>query len=119
MKTRYTFLVVVTVLALVISACGTGGQGTGAVLRVGSAGSPDTVNPGTAVLTEAYTIFALVYDSVYEFQLDGTYKLDVAESAEVSDDGLTWTFKIREGINFHDGQPMSADFAQTPCTARS
>lgn len=108
MKTRYTFLVVVTVLALVISACGTGGQGTGAVLRVGSAGSPDTVNPGTAVLAEAYTIFALVYDTVYEFQLDGTYKLDVAESAEVSDDGLTWTFKIREGINFHDGQPMTA-----------
>jgi len=108
MKTRYIFLVVVTVLALVISACGTGGQGTGAVLRVGSAGSPDTVNPGTAVLAEAYTIFALVYDTVYEFQLDGTYKLDVAESAEVSDDGLTWTFKIREGINFHDGQPMTA-----------
>jgi peptide/nickel transport system substrate-binding protein len=78
-------------------------------LRVGWAGSPDTLNPGTAVLSEAYTIFALVYDTIYEYQLDGTYKLDVAESGEVSEDGLTWTFKIRDGIQFHDGQPMTAN----------
>ena len=78
------------------------------MLRVGWAGSPDTLNPGTAVLSEAYTIFALVYDSIYEYQLDGTYKLDAAESAETSDDGLTWTFKIRDGIKFHDGQPLTA-----------
>jgi peptide/nickel transport system substrate-binding protein len=78
-------------------------------LRVGWAGSPDTLNPGTAVLSEAYTVFALVYDTIYEYQLDGTYKLDVAESGEVSEDGLTWTFKIRDGILFHDGQPMTAN----------
>jgi peptide/nickel transport system substrate-binding protein len=66
------------------------------------------LNPGTGVLSEAYTIFALVYDTIYEYQLDGTYKLDVAESVEVSDDSLIYTFKIREGINFHDGQPMTA-----------
>jgi peptide/nickel transport system substrate-binding protein len=78
------------------------------VVRIGWAGSPDTLNPGTAVLSEAYTIFALVYDTVYEYQLDGSYKLDVAESADTSTDGLTWTFKIRDGIKFHDGEPMSA-----------
>jgi len=109
MKTKYTYLVLLTVLALVISACRGVAQSTPAVLRVGSAGSPDTVNPGTAVLAEAYTIFALVYDTVYEYQLDGTYKLDVAESAEISEDSLTWTFKIRDGISFHDGQPMTAN----------
>ena len=109
MKKRYTILVLMTVLALVISSCGGIAASTPVVLRIGWAGSPDTVNPGTAVLSEAYTIFALVYDTIYEYQLDGTYKLDVAESAEVSDDGLTWTFKIRDGIMFHDGQPMTAN----------
>ena len=34
-----------------------------AVLRIGWAGSPDTLNPGPAVLTEAYILFELVYDS--------------------------------------------------------
>ena len=109
MKVRYIFFVLITLLALVMSACGAVAQSAPAVVRVGWAGSPDTLNPGTAVLSEAYTIFALVYDTIYEYQLDGTYKLDVAESAEVSDDGLTWTFKIRDGINFHDGQPMTAN----------
>jgi len=109
MKERHTFLVLMTLLALVTSACGAISQSGPAILRVGWAGSPDTLNPGTAVLSEAYTIFALVYDTIYEYQLDGTYKLDAAESAEVSEDGLTWTFKIRDGINFHDDQPMTAN----------
>lgn len=110
MKVKHTFLVLMTVLGLVTSGCGAiAAQSGPAVVRIGWAGSPDTLNPGTAVLSEAYTIFALVYDTIYEYQLDGTYKLDAAESAEVSEDGLTWTFKIRDGINFHDGQPMTAN----------
>lgn len=107
---RRKFLYVFLLLALVLSACGAGQSAEApVVVRIGWAGSPDTLNPGTAVLSEAYTIFALVYDTIYEYQLDGTYKLDVAESAEVSDDGLTWTFKIRSGITFHDGEPMTAE----------
>ena len=108
MKRRYTVFVFITLLALALSACAGVGQATPTALRVGWGGSPDTLNPGTGVLTEAYTIFALVYDTIYEYQLDGTYKLDVAESVEVSDDSLTYTFKIRDGINFHDGQPLTA-----------
>jgi peptide/nickel transport system substrate-binding protein len=105
------------VIALSAAACG-GGPPTPqappategpAVVRIGWAGSPDTLNPGAAILSEAYIIFALVYDSIYEFQLDGTYQLDAAESGQVSDDGLTWTFKIRPGLRFHDGQPMTAE----------
>ncbi len=129
MKVKYAFLIVFTLLALLLSACGGAvvpatdlGEpeqpvateapeepGLPAVLRIGWAGSPDTINPGTAVLSEAYTIFALVYDTIYEYQLDGTYTLDVAESADVSEDGLTWTFTIRDGIQFHDGEPMTAE----------
>ena len=129
MKVKYAFLIVFTLLALLLSACGGAAvpatdsvdpeqpaateppeeSGLPAVLRIGWAGSPDTINPGTAVLSEAYTIFALVYDTIYEYQLDGTYTLDVAESADVSEDGLTWTFTIRDGIQFHDGEPMTAE----------
>lgn len=109
MNMRYTLFVLMTVLTLLTSACGGLAAAEPIVLRVGWAGSPDTLNPGTAVLSEAYTIFALVYDTIYEYQLDGSYKLDAAESADVSDDGLTWTFKIRDGIKFHDGQALTAN----------
>jgi peptide/nickel transport system substrate-binding protein len=79
------------------------------ILRVGWAGSPDTLNPGTGLLTESYTIYGLVYDSMYNYQLDGTYSLRLAESVDVSEDGKVWTFTLRPGLTFHDGAPLTAD----------
>lgn len=98
---------VLTLVALVLSACSGGGQP--AVVRIGWAGSPDTLNPGMAILTEAYTIFELVYDSMYELNLDGSFTLSLAESVTNSDDGLVWTYKIRDGIKWHDGEPLTAE----------
>ena len=61
------------------------------------------------MLSEAYTIFELVYDSMYQLNLDGTYSLELADSVDVSDDGTVWTFHIRDGVKFHDGVPLTAD----------
>jgi peptide/nickel transport system substrate-binding protein len=132
MKVKYMLVVVLTTLALLLSACGGGGgqpAGTAepaspadtaepippgepdepAILKAGWAGSPDTLNPGTAVLSEAYTIFEMVYDSMYQLNLDGTYSLELADSIDVSEDGLVWTFHIRDGFTFHDGTPLTAN----------
>lgn len=80
-----------------------------ATVRVGWAGSPDTLNPGTAVLSEAYTVFDLVYDSMYQLQLDGSYTLELAESVDVSEDGTVWTFTIRDGFMWSDGEALTAE----------
>lgn len=100
-------LALVLALVFVLTACG-GGAVKGGTLRIGWAGSPDTLNPGAAVLAEAYTIFELVYDSMYELNLDGSFSLAVAESVDRSADGLVYTYKIHKGIKFHDGKPMTA-----------
>ena len=116
-------LVLVLVLGL-LTACGgaapapTGSDSTGdapaasaasAVVRIGWSGSPDSLNPGVGVLAEAYTIYGLVYDAMFELELDGTYTPELAESFTVSDDGLVWTFTIRDDVTFHDGQPLTAE----------
>lgn len=100
---------VLMLVALVLSACGGGAQSQPAIVRVGWAGSPDSLNPGMAILVEAYTIFELVYDSMYDLNLDGSFTLSLAESASVSEDGTVWTFKIRDGLKWHDGQPLTAE----------
>lgn len=109
MKAKNMFVIVLTTLALLLSACGGLGQSTPVVMRVGWSGSPDTLNPGAAVLSESYTIFGLVYDTMYQLQLDGSFKLSLAESVTVSDDALTYTYKIRDDVKWHDGEPLTAE----------
>jgi peptide/nickel transport system substrate-binding protein len=78
------------------------------IVRIGWGGSPDTINPGTAVLSESYTLFELVYDSMVQLQPDGSYTLELAESVNISDDGLVYTYTLRDGTIFHDGEPLTA-----------
>lgn len=107
MKQKIVYVLLLT--ALILSACSGGGGTQPAVVRIGWAGSPDTLNPGNAILATSYTIFELVYDSMYDLNLDGSFSLSLAESANVSEDGTVWTFKIRDGIKWHDGQPLTAE----------
>lgn len=112
-------IVAALLVTLLFAACGGAAPASNApgatdtpantVVRIGWGGSPDSLNPGVGVLSEAYTIYGLVYDAMFELQLDGAYKPELAESYTVSDDGLVWTFKIRDGFTFHDGQPLTAE----------
>jgi peptide/nickel transport system substrate-binding protein len=76
--------------------------------RIGWAGSPDSLVPGKGILTEAYTIYELVYDTMFDLQFDGSFKPELAESFETSEDGKTWAFHIHQGLKWHDGEPFSA-----------
>ena len=105
MKRRFLFILVI--LALVLSACGGGGEKS--IVRIGWAGSPDNLNPGMGIWTESYTMYGLVYDTMYNLNLDGSFTLSIADSVVRSDDGLVYTFKIKDGIKWHDGKPLTAE----------
>lgn len=79
-----------------------------AVLRIGWAGSPDALHPGRAVLSQAYTLFGLVYDSMFRLELDGSFTPILARHWQASEGGHTWTFALRPGFVFHDGRPLTA-----------
>src|SRR6202043_2822668 len=51
---------------------------------------------------------ALVYDTLYGFDVELQPQRQMIEAEEVSADGLTWTFRLRPGLKFHDGEPVLA-----------
>ena len=55
-----------------------------------------------------------VYDHLVEFDPENLGPLvgGIAESWSVADDGITYTFKIRDGIKFHSGNPVTAEDAE-------
>ena len=49
---------------------------------------------------------ALVWDTLYGLDATLQPQRQMVESEEVSDDGLVWTFRLRPGLKFHDGEPV-------------
>lgn len=53
-----------------------------------------------------------VYDGLLEYNFDLSPRPCLAESYSISKDGKTITFKIRKGVTFHDGKPLTAEDAR-------
>ena len=53
-----------------------------------------------------------IYDGLLEYNFDLSPRPGLAESWDASADGKTITFKIRKGVTFHDGKPMTAEDAR-------
>jgi peptide/nickel transport system substrate-binding protein len=76
-------------------------------LKVGTTYIWDTANPTFGWY--GYTIRYMIYDTLVEEMGISNFQPGLAESWTVSDDGLVWMFKIREGVKFHDGTPCDAN----------
>ncbi|MBO1074600.1 ABC transporter substrate-binding protein [Roseomonas marmotae] len=50
----------------------------------------------------------MVYDTLYAMDSQFRIQPQMAEGHEVTDDGRTWTIRLREGLKFHDGEPVRA-----------
>ena len=78
-------------------------------MRVGWTNDPDNLNPFIGAETSSFEIWMLNYDFLVGYGLDLQPKPALATSWETSGDGKVWTFHLREGVNWQDGEPFTAD----------
>lgn len=82
---------------------------TGGTLTVAITADPPGWDPTASTSQE---IPRVVYNNVFEglvkFDRTGAIVPGLAESYDISDDGLTWTFDLRQGVKFHDGSAFTA-----------
>lgn len=107
---RKKILLVLLALSMVPGAlCAASQAAAGGTLIWGRGG--DSVNLDLAQATDGESIKAgiQIFENLVIFGKDSmNVEPQLAESWSISDDGLTWTFKLRRGVTFHDGTPFNA-----------
>ena len=104
--------------ALSLSACadsdrdsgGEGGEESGGTLVFGAAGDPAMFDPAFASDGETFRIARQIHEGLLGNEIGGTEPVpELAEDWEASEDGLEYTFSLREGVTFHDGTDFNAE----------
>ena len=77
----------------------------GGILKVGLQADPTALDPQTQSLTAIWKVVEQIYRASPASSRTSRWSPSLAESWEISEDGLTYTFTLRQGVNFHDGHP--------------
>lgn len=85
------------------------GSGDGSTLNLRIASEPSTLDPQDRLSDNLGIIYSLVYEPLVRLTADGETAAAQAEDWTVSDDGLTYTFTLREDNYWSNGDPVTAD----------
>jgi peptide/nickel transport system substrate-binding protein len=79
-------------------------------LVYGRGGDSTSLDPITTTEGETFKVTENIFETLVAFgEQDTTINPGLAESWTVTDDGLTYEFKLRQGVKFHDGTDFNAD----------
>ncbi len=105
------------ILAGLLTACGPATSPTpspgpttrrGGALTVALAAAGDGVEPHKTVTAATFQITRNLYDTLVQVDPQSRILPDLATTWETSDDGLKWTFHLRDDVSFHNGRAMTA-----------
>lgn len=89
---------------------GSGSESSDAQFIFGAAGAPTTFDPFYASDGETFRVTRQIFQNLIGIEEGGSETIpELATSWEGSEDGLTWTFELQEGVTFHDGTEFNAD----------
>jgi len=118
LKKLTVMLLVLFVAALLFSGCATD-TGTGdadgtepveeMVLTFNVGTEPETMDVHLSTGVPEATIMLQIYEGLTRLNKDSVPELALAESVDVSDDGLVYTFNLRDGLVYSNGDPLTAE----------
>jgi len=105
--TLTTFIILAVIMSVFVT--GALAQEQGGTLVFGRGGDTVGLDPIQVTDGESFKVTQQIYDTLVDYT-PGTTEVEpaLATDWEVSEDGLTWTFHLREGVEFHDGNPFNA-----------
>lgn len=80
-----------------------------ATLRIVPSSAPKVLDPVWTTAVDTRNHAYMVYDTLFATDAKGAVQPQMVESHTASSDGKTWTFKLRSGLAFQDGTPVTAD----------
>jgi peptide/nickel transport system substrate-binding protein len=81
----------------------------GDILVEGSIGDASNLIPLLATDNSSHSISGLIFNGLVKYDKDLNIVGDLAESWDISKDGLVITFRLRKGVRWHDGRPFTAE----------
>jgi peptide/nickel transport system substrate-binding protein/oligopeptide transport system substrate-binding protein len=82
--------------------------GDAKTLRINLASEPDRLDPALNSSVDGACLAANSFGGLYTYDANGQLAPHFATGYEISEDGLTWTFTLREGLKWSNGDPLTA-----------
>ena len=100
-------------IMMILISCGGAGKESSSSgntkIIVNETAEPKSIDPGLLTDQSGIAVNSLVSEGLTRQGKDGTPEPGLAEKWDVSEDGLTWTFHLRENIKWSSGEPVTAD----------
>src|SRR5215813_13340250 len=106
---KYVPLAMAALILIAGSPLAADAQKKGGILKVGNLGEPPSLDAHWTTATITETLTNHIYEGLYSLDKDNKPAPMLAESHTVSKDGLVYTFKLRQGVKFHNGKEMTAE----------
>ena len=113
MKKRFILVTLALAGAIALSGCGGGSKSakkvSGKILTIEMGPEVESIDPALNTTNDGANYLTYLFDNLLRTDKDGKVVPSLAQKYEVSDDGLTWTFHLRDGLKWSDGSDFTAN----------